>query len=102
MNIIHDLKTERFQVLFALYIATEADYEHAQNLKDLAESRGITGNRYRKVMTYLSEEGFIGRKDGGNEHMYTISHKGIKIVEEVFLDQYAPTYYFPPYREMMR
>lgn len=102
MNIVHDNKTERFMVLFALYIASNADCFHAMNVERLGESRGVSGASFRKVFHYLAEEGFLERKDGGTDFLAVITHKGVKVVEEVFLDQYEQTYYFPPYRDMMR
>jgi hypothetical protein len=35
-----------------------------------------------------------------NSYWFTITHKGIRAIEEVFLDQYKHTYYFPSYREI--
>jgi ssDNA-specific exonuclease RecJ len=102
MSITDDIKTERFYLLFALYIASEADYDHALNLNQLAENRGLKPNKFRKIWKYFMEENFITPKDGGLEYLASITHRGVKAVEEVFLDQYKQTYYFPSFREMMR
>ncbi len=102
MNITNQIKTERFYVLFALYIASEADYEFGMNLAALAENRGIKPARFKKIYRYFIEEKFIEPRDGGSEFHAAITHNGIKATEEVFLDQHRQTYYFPSFREMMR
>ncbi|MEM1137929.1 MAG: hypothetical protein AAGI07_18990 [Bacteroidota bacterium] len=102
MNITNDIKTQRFYLLFALYIASEADYDYTMNLESLGKSRGISGPHFKKVYKYFLEENFIEKKDGGGEYQIGITHNGIKAIEEVFLDQYRHTYYFPSFRDMMR
>jgi len=101
MNITNQIKSERFYVLFALYIAAEADYDYAMNLQALAENRGINPGRFKKIYRYFLEEKFIEPRNGGGDYHAAITHEGIKAVEEVFLDQYRQTYYFPSFREMM-
>jgi predicted transcriptional regulator len=101
MNIVNDQKTSRFLVLFSLYIASNADYEHAINLETLAQNRGLDAADLRKVFRYLVEERFIEPRDeGGTEFHAVLTHKGVKVVEEVFLDNQKSTYYFPAYKEM--
>jgi acyl-coenzyme A thioesterase PaaI-like protein len=47
------------------------------------------------------EERFIEpREEGGTEFHAVLTHKGVKAVEEVFLDNQKQTYYFPAYKEM--
>ncbi|MEM6297701.1 MAG: hypothetical protein AAF740_03330 [Bacteroidota bacterium] len=98
-----DNKRNRFVLLFTLYIASEADYDHSMNLENLAGNRGLRGKDFKKTFGYLKEEGFVTAKDNGPDLKYhaCITHKGVKALEEVFLDEYEPTYYFPPYREMI-
>lgn len=100
MTIVKDNKSNRFVLLFALYIAANADYDHALNTETLAESRGLSGKDFKKSYKYLCEEEFIVPKDGGSAYHARLTHKGIKALEEVFLDEYEPTYYFPAYRDM--
>jgi hypothetical protein len=101
MNIINDQKTNRFLILFSLYIASNADYEHAINLELLAQNRGLGNAALRKIFRYLVEERFIEpREEGGTEFHAVLTHKGVKAVEEVFLDNQKQTYYFPAYKEM--
>ena len=102
MNITNDIKTQRFYLLFALYIASEADYDYAMNLESLAKNRGLSITQFKKIYRYFLEENFVEKRDGGGEYNTCITHNGIKAVEEVFLDQYRQTYYFPSFREMMR
>lgn len=100
MNIINDNKTDRFIVLFSLYIAANADPEYAINIEMLAQNRSIGRTEMKKIFKYLVEEKFIEPHDGGVEFLATITHKGLRVVEEVFLDNQKQTYYFPPYKEM--
>ncbi|MGF1532452.1 MAG: hypothetical protein ACFCUI_02015 [Bernardetiaceae bacterium] len=103
MNIVDENKRHRFTLLFSLYIASEADYDHAMNLEMLGQNRGLRGKDLKKSYNYLKEEGFITPKEMGPDLRYhaSITHKGVKAVEEVFRNEYEPTYYFPPYREMI-
>lgn len=102
MNIVNVNKAKRFSVLFSLYIASEADYEHALNLETLGENRGLSAREVRRIFQYLQEEGFIREKDGGGDFHASLTHKGIKSVEEVFLDLNRQTYYFPAYSIMRK
>jgi hypothetical protein len=102
MIIIEQNKTNRFTLLFAIYIASNADYDYAVNLEMLAQGKGLSGRDLRKAFKYFCEENFIMPKDGGGEFHACITHKGIKTLEEVFLNEYISTYYFPSYREMLR
>jgi predicted transcriptional regulator len=102
MLIVEQNKTNRFILLFAIYIASSADYDYAVNVEMLAQNKGLSSRDLRKAYKYFCEEGFITPKDGGAEFYASITHKGIIALEEVFLDEYKPTYYFPAYREMMR
>lgn len=100
MEVIQKHKTVRFNLLLSLYIASEADYDYAINMKVLAEQMNLEHSKFLRALKYLTEENFIESKDGGNEFLSVITHKGVKVVEEVFLDPKKQTYYFPPYREM--
>lgn len=100
MELIDIQKTNRFKLLLALYIASDADYDHAINMESLAEQRELDPPKFNRAFKYLHEERFIALEDGGNEYLASITHKGIKVVEEVFLDPSKQTYYFPPYRKM--
>ncbi len=102
MNIVNVNKAKRFSVLFSLYIAAEADYEHAMNLQVLGENRGLSEREVKRIFQYLREEGFIKERDGGSEYHAALTHKGVKSVEEVFLDFNRQTYYFPPYAMMRK
>jgi len=102
MNIVNVNKAKRFSVLFSLYIATEADYDHALNVGIIGENRGLSAREVRRIFQYLHEEGFIKEKDGGSDFHASLTHKGVKSVEEVFLDLNRQTYYFPAYAIMRK
>lgn len=93
-------KAKRFQLLFAIYIASDADYEYSLNVMQIGEQRGFSDRETQKIFKYLLEEKFIELRDGGGEYQAAITHKGVKAVEEVFIDQQKSTYYFPAYREI--
>lgn len=96
MDITATHKAKRFNLLLALYIASEADYDFAINILQLAEQRGYTEKEAMRAFKYLMEERFVEPRDGGSEYLAAITHKGIKVIEEVFLDPQKQTYYFPP------
>lgn len=101
MNVIYDNQVNRFTTLFALYISSGGSHEVAKNMKNLADYNGIVSREFRKVFSYLVEEELIKRHDGEEDSYYaSLTHKGIKAVEEVFIDPLEKTYYFPPYAEM--
>jgi predicted transcriptional regulator len=100
MNIVHQNKTNRFTMLFSLYITVEGHYEYVKDLRRLAEHNAINQRDFKSCFSYLSEEGLIEVRDGDHEFFGCLTHKGIKAVEEVFLDVNKPTYYFPAYKDM--
>jgi len=100
MNLIHDNKTNRFVVLFSLYIAVGGHYDFVKNIKVLAEHNAISSRDFKSAFRYLSEENLIELSNGEEEYYGSITHKGLKAVEDVFIDTNQPTYYFPAYRDM--
>ena len=102
MKLVSEHKTSRFKLLLALYIAGEADPEFSINMEQLAEQRQIESQKFEKAFRYLLDEHFAELKDGGGESQTAITHKGIKVIEEVFLDPKKQTYYFPPYQDMRK
>ena len=102
MKLVSEHKTNRFKLLLALYIASDADTDFSINMEQLAEQRQIDFKKMEKSLRYLLDEHFAEMKDGGGELQAAITHKGIKVVEEVFLDAKKQTYYFPPYQEMRK
>jgi predicted transcriptional regulator len=103
MENIFQNRTNRFNLLLAIYHATDASYEHTVNVQLLAAQVGLNGAQLRKAVAYLLEEGLLRAVDLGgqaSEQLASLTHKGAKAVEEVFIDQYQATYYFPAYREM--
>lgn len=104
MELIRQHKTNRFTLLLQLYVATNGFYDVVKDLRIIGEHNGISGNNFRSAFKYMTEEGLVelktGEKGGDDEYYVSLSHKGIKALEEVFLDVNEDTYYFPAYREM--
>ncbi len=100
MENIFQNRINRFNLLLAVYNATDASYDQAVNVYTLATNVGLSGAQCRKVLAYLLEEGLLRANENGGEFAANFTHKGTKAVEEVFIDQYQATYYFPAYREM--
>jgi predicted transcriptional regulator len=101
MENIFQNRTNRFNLLLAVYNLTDASYEQAVNIQALAANVGLNGAQLRKVFAYLLEEGLLrANETAGGDFFANLTHKGTKAVEEVFIDQYQATYYFPAYREM--
>lgn len=100
MDIVRQNKTCRFTLLFSLYITVNGYYEIVKDLSMLAEHNGLGPKVFKAAFIYLREERLIIPKEGDNEYLAALSHKGIKAVEEVFTDVNIPTYYFPAYRDM--
>jgi hypothetical protein len=102
MELVAHHKTIRFKLLLALYIASDADCDFSMNMEKLAEQRQLDNRRFLKAFKYLLEENFVRLCDGGGEYQSALTHKGLKVVEEVFLDAQKQTYYFPPYQKMRK
>lgn len=100
MENIFNNKVGRFNVLMAVYNATDAVYDQSVNVQTLAANAGMSGMAFRKIYQYLVEEGLLKPVEQPGGFYAYITHKGIKAIEEVFIDQYQPTYYFPAYRDM--
>lgn len=102
MKLVSHHKTNRFKLLLALYIASDADPDFSINMEQLAEQRQMETQKFEKAFRYLLDEHFAELRDGGSDTQAVITHKGLKVVEEVFLDPKKQTYYFPPYQEMRK
>ncbi len=101
INVIFDNQVNRFTTLFALYISSGGSCEVAKNIQNLADYNGIVSREFRKVFSYLVEEELIKRHGDEEEGFHaSLTHKGIKAIEEVFINPMEKTYYFPPYSEM--
>lgn len=104
-SLIHQRRTERFSLLYAMYRRTNGFSKHAINLRDLAHNEGIGGRSFRSCYDYLCEEGFIKMHTNSENPMdsyyASLTEYGLSVVEDVFRDETLSTEYFPSFREMM-
>jgi predicted transcriptional regulator len=107
VNFIRERRIHRFQLLIELYRQTGADPDQVVDLQEIASKQGMTPRYFKPAWKYLMMEELIQLRpyqDNSNvnsmSYWFTITHKGIRAVEEVFLDEYKHTYYFPSYREI--
>ncbi|TAF67432.1 MAG: hypothetical protein EAZ55_03715 [Cytophagales bacterium] len=92
-----------------LYKRSDANVDFATDLQSLAINEGIGLRSFMTAWKYLHMEELIKIRPmssygsfQGNPHYYaSITHKGIKAIEDVYNNDQEPTYYFPPYREMI-
>lgn len=101
MEIINQNKTNRFTLMFSLYITVNGHYNFTKDLRMLADHNGVNARDFKSAFTYLIEEALIeSRESENNEYFACLTHKGIKAVENVFIDVTQSTQYFPAYKEM--
>lgn len=106
MNFIQENQIYRFQILWELYQQSNADIDQVFDLQNVASNRGIGIKSFQSAYKYLYMQDLISiqpNKSQGENGMYfvSITHKGIKSIEDVFRDVLKSTEFFPPYREMM-
>ncbi len=109
MNIINENQTYRFMILLELYKQSNADIDYAYDLREMANQIGIGNRSFQSAYKYLYMQDLISMRPtsdsngGGNGSSYlaTITHKGIKAVEETCRRANQATEFFPAYREMM-
>ena len=103
--LIHQRRTERFTLIYALYRKTNGMSKQAVNLRDLAHNEGLGMRSFKSCFDYLCEEGFVKMHTSSEnplESYYaSLTEYGIAVVEEVFKDESLDTDYFPSFREMM-
>ena len=108
VNFIRERRIYRFQLLIELYRQSNTDPDKAMNLYEIASKQGMSPRNFKPAWKYLMMEELIQAKpyqDSSNSnydtsYWFSITHKGIRAIEEVFLDEYKHTYYFPSYREI--
>lgn len=105
MNFIYENQTYRFQILFEIYKKSNADIDYVIELQELAGNLGIGMKAFQAAFKYLYMHDFISMKrqnqENSNYYPTSITHQGIKVVEEVFRNEQKRTEHFPAYREMM-
>ncbi len=100
IRIIFEKQAQRFTVLFELYKQSDANIDYATDLQDLAFNEGVGMRSFSPAFKYLQMEELIRVRPGRSSYIASITHRGIKAIEEVFQNENEPTYYFPAYREM--
>ncbi|EAY31168.1 hypothetical protein [Microscilla marina] len=109
-NIVQENQIYRFQILMELYKTSNSDMDFIANIQELASNVGISNMAFQAAYKYLYMHELIrmhpsmATSGTGSQTQYqaSITHQGMKVVEEVFKYQHKATEYFPPYREMMR
>lgn len=100
IQIIFEKQSQRFFLLFELYKQSNANIDYATNLQNIAFNQGLGLRSFTPAWKYLQMEGLIKVRPGSQNYLASITHNGIKAIEEVFFNENDPTYYFPAYREM--
>lgn len=101
IRIVFEKQSHRFFMLFELYKRSNANIDFAEDLQMLAYNQGMGHRSFFPAWKYLQIEGLIRVRHGRDNYYASITHKGIKAIEEVFEDESEYSKYFPPYREMM-
>ena len=92
MNSIEEIQKKRFQFLHKLYELTEGDRSIAFDMYQIGKELDFDEDLTDKITQYLEGEGLIR-----NELDYlSMSHIGVREVEEALTHPDIPTYYFPP------
>lgn len=108
-NFVQEYQIYRFQILMELYRVSHSDMDYVANIQELASNVGINNQAFQAAYKFLymhemirMQPGMSNSNGGQQQYRASITHRGLKVVEEVFRHQNKPTEYFPPYREMMR
>lgn len=101
IRIIFEKQAQRFTMLFELYKQSDANIDYATDIQNIAFNEGVGMRSFFPAFKYLQMEELIRIRPGRSSYVASITHKGIKAIEEVFQDENVATYYFPPYREMV-
>jgi predicted transcriptional regulator len=101
IRIVFEKQSHRFNMLFELYKRGNANIDYADDIQTLAYNHGLGFKSFFPAWKYLQLEGLIKIRPGRENYYASMTHKGIKAIEEVFWDENKRTEYFPPYREMM-
>lgn len=106
MNFIQENQMYRFQILLELYQQSRADIDFVCDLQIISSHKGIGVKSFQSAYKYLYMQDLVNihpsqTQNDVNNYFVSITHKGVKALEEVFRDITKPTEYFPPYREMM-
>ena len=94
MKSIEELKKQRFQFLNSVYELTDGSQFSFVNMYEVGKKLGFDKTLVNDISQYLVEEGLIEYQtlDG----FISITHYGIREVEEALSNPDKPTTYFPP------
>lgn len=108
-NFVQEYQIYRFQLLMEMYQTSHSDIDYVSNIQELASNVGMNNKAFQAAHKFLYMHELIRMQPsmangGGSNHQYraSITHRGLKAVEEAFKFPNKPTEFFPPYREMMR
>lgn len=101
IRFIFEKQSHRFFILFELYKESDASIDFACNLRNIASKQGLGLRSFMPAFKYLQMEELIRVRPSEQGYMATITHHGVKAIEEVFRNENESTYYFPSYREMI-
>lgn len=106
MNFIQENQIYRFQILLELYQQSKADIDFVCDLQILSSHKGIGLKSFQSAYKYLYMQDLIHihpsqTQNDAHNYFVSITHKGIKALEDVFRDITKSTEYFASYREMM-
>lgn len=105
-NFVQENQHYRFQILMELYRVSNSDMDYVTNIQELASNIGINHQTFQAAYKYLYMHELIRMHPSmsfGNQSQYraSITHLGMKVVEEVFKFPQKASEFFPPYHEMM-
>jgi hypothetical protein len=87
-------KADRFRFLNRLYEVTDGDIHNIVDLSDVGADIGLSSDQSVAVMNYLQGEHLAKHQTIGGG--VSITHYGVKEVEQALSHPDAPTQYFPP------
>jgi hypothetical protein len=88
----------RLMVLVELYRITNGDRRKAVQLNKLGSEHGVKNGAFDRAYDFLMNEGLISAHGGG--YTCTISHEGIKLVEDAVQNPHTATRHFAPLAEL--
>jgi len=95
MQDIERKKIQRFKVLQELYKQTNGDEHVFANINDICKKIGVPHSEYNALSKYLEGESLIEFRALGG--IVSISHWGVKEIEEAHSNPDNPTEHFPAF-----
>jgi hypothetical protein len=91
---LEELRAQRFAYLRAVYDASEGNERAMVPMREIGETLGFDYRLSDKIVTYLDGEGLLKWAAFG---LVSLTHWGLKEVEEALSSPEDPTEHFPPY-----